>query len=122
MRGAGSIVNVKVNYMPPSAHADVFTAVADPTRREILDRLRRRRDGIPAMELADGFRVSRPAISRHLRVLRQARLVVERREGRNRVYQLAPAPLHDIDAWIASYRAFWQGNLTRLKHHLERDR
>ena len=97
---------------------DVFAAVADPTRRAILDRLRRR-GAIPAMELADGFRVSRPAISRHLRVLRRAKLVTERREGRNRFYQLTPGPLHDIDAWIESYRMLWQHNLTNLKRHLE---
>lgn len=72
------------------------------------------------MELADGFRISRPAVSKHLRVLRNARLVSERREGRNRVYQLTAAPLHDIDAWIESYRVLWTHNLTNLKRHLER--
>ncbi len=97
--------------------SDVFTAVADPTRRAILDRLRR--GPIPAMELADGFRISRPAVSRHLRVLRRAQLVSESREGRNRIYQLTPAPLHDIDAWIESYRKLWLHSLTNLKHHLE---
>lgn len=107
--------------MPPSlAHADVFNAIADPTRRAILDRLRKR-GSIPAMELADGFRISRPAVSRHLRVLRQARLVTERKDGRNRVYQLTPAPLHDIDAWIESYRVFWMQSLDNLKHRLERE-
>src|SRR4051812_39413263 len=106
--------------MPPTpSHADVFAAVADPTRRAILDRLRR--GAIPAMELADGFRISRPAVSRHLRVLRKARLVTETRDGRQRIYRLTPGPLHDIDAWIESYRAFWQHSLQQLKHHLERD-
>lgn len=106
--------------MPPTlSHADVFAAIADPTRRAILDRLRRR-GGIPAMELADGFRISRPAVSRHLRVLRRARLVTESREGRNRIYRLTPAPLHDIDAWVESYRVFWQRSLVNLKDHLER--
>jgi DNA-binding transcriptional ArsR family regulator len=116
----GLIVNRNVTDMPRTAStSDVFTAVADPTRREILDRLRRH-GAIPAMELADGFRISRPAVSRHLRVLRQAKLVTERREGRNRVYQLTPRPLQDIDAWIESYRKMWLHNLTNLKHHLER--
>ena len=101
-----------------SAHADVFSAVADPTRRAILDRLRR--GSAPAMEIAAGFRISRPAVSKHLRVLREARLVTERREGRNRVYQLVPGPLQDIDAWIESYRGLWARNLANLKRHLER--
>jgi DNA-binding transcriptional ArsR family regulator len=101
----------------PSA-SDVFSAVADPTRRAILDRLRR--GSLPAMELADGFRISRPAVSRHLRVLRRARLVTEARDGRNRIYTLTPGPMRDIDAWIESYRAFWLHNLNNLKHHLER--
>jgi DNA-binding transcriptional ArsR family regulator len=96
---------------------DVFRAVADPTRRTLLDRLRA--GGRPAGELARAFSVSRPAISRHLRVLKEARLVVERREGRRRIYQLAPLPLGDIDAWLAEYRDFLRGSLERLKAHIE---
>lgn len=72
------------------------------------------------MEIADGFRISRPAVSRHLRVLRRAKLVTERKQGRNRIYQLTPNPLHDIDAWIEGYRVFWQQSLTGLKAHLEK--
>lgn len=97
--------------------ADVFNAVADPTRRAILDRLRR--GGVPAMELAQGFRISRPAVSKHLRVLRDARLVSERREGRNRIYQLTPDPLKNIEAWMESYRVLWERNLANLKRHVE---
>ena len=67
-----------------AAHADVYHAVADPTRRAILDRLRR--GGAPVTELAAGFRMSRPAVSKHLGVLRRARLVRERREGRQRIW------------------------------------
>src|SRR6185503_20189927 len=63
-----------------AAHSDVFSAVADPTRRAILDRLRK--GPSPVNELASGFRVSRPAISKHLRILRTARLVHEKRKGR----------------------------------------
>jgi DNA-binding transcriptional ArsR family regulator len=96
---------------------DVFRAVADPTRRTLLDRLRA--GGRPAGELAGAFSVSRPAISRHLRILKEARLVVERREGRRRIYQLAPRPLGDIDAWLAEYRDFLRGSLERLKAHIE---
>ncbi len=101
----------------PAAHASPFHAVADPTRRAILDRLRA--GSLPAGELAAGFRMSRPAVSKHLAVLRRARLVRERRQGRQRVYQLSPAPLSDVAAWVESYRRFWQANLHSLKRHLE---
>jgi DNA-binding transcriptional ArsR family regulator len=96
---------------------DVFTAIADPTRRAILDRLRQ--GPAPVNALAAGFRQSRPAISRHLRILRQADIVREQRRGRERVYHLHPDRLADIANWILPYRAFWQGSLDRLKHHLE---
>ncbi|HUQ81766.1 MAG TPA: metalloregulator ArsR/SmtB family transcription factor [Gemmatimonadaceae bacterium] len=99
------------------ASIDVFHAVADPTRRAILDRLRG--GGAAVAELASGFDMSRPAVSKHLRVLRDARLVREEREGRQRVYQLTPAPLRDVSQWIESYRAFWPVNLMSLKRHLE---
>jgi len=101
------------------AHAsvDVFHAVADPTRRAILDRLRT--GDAPVNDLAAGFHMTRPAISKHLRVLREADLVTERRDGRNRVYSLQPAPLRDVVAWIDAYRSFWESNLMNLKRHLE---
>jgi len=99
------------------AHSDVFRAIADPTRRALLDRLRE--GGRPVGELAAAFRSSRPAISKHLRVLRQARLVRERREGRIRRYELTPAPLVEAARWIEGYRAFWAMSLEALKRHLE---
>ncbi len=99
------------------ASADVFHAVADPTRRAILDRLRG--GGVAVADLAAGFDMTRPAVSKHLRVLRDARLVREHREGRQRVYQLTPGPLRDVSRWIESYRAFWPANLMSLKRHLE---
>jgi DNA-binding transcriptional ArsR family regulator len=102
------------------ASTDPFHAVADPTRRAILDRLRR--GGAPVAELAAGFAMSRPAVSKHLRVLRQARLVRERRggdDGRQRVYQLTPAPLREVAQWAQAYQAFWQTNIGNLKRHLE---
>ena len=71
-------------------------------------------------ELASGFRVSRPAISRHLRVLRSARLVREKREGRQRIYQLEPDRIREIAKWAEQYRVFWQHNITSLKRHLEK--
>jgi DNA-binding transcriptional ArsR family regulator len=102
------------------ADADVFRAIADPTRRAILDRLRA--GPAPVYVLADDFDQSRPAISKHLRVLRQARLVSEQRVGRERVYELEPAPLHRVAGWIEGYRAFWQRNLDGLKRYLEEER
>jgi len=72
-------------------------------------------------ELASGFRVSRPAISRHLRVLRKARLVRERREGRQRVYQLEPDRIEQVARWAEEYKQLWQHSLTNLKRHLERE-
>lgn len=99
------------------AHADVFRAIADPTRRAILDRLRA--GPTPVNALAEDFRQSRPAISKHLRVLRRARLVSEERVGRQRRYQLQPAPLQQVVGWIEGYRAIWQMNLNNLKRYLE---
>ncbi len=99
------------------ADEDVYRAIADPTRRAILDRLRG--GALPVNDLADAFAQSRPAISRHLRVLREARLVTERRAGRERLYRLEPARLADVAAWIEGYRSFWQSSLETLKRHLE---
>lgn len=100
---------------------DPFLAVADPTRRALLDRLSR--GEAPVTELAAGFSISRPAISRHLRVLRDAGLVRERRggsDGRQRIYQITPAPLRKVARWSLRYQSFWQANLASLKRHLER--
>lgn len=104
----------------PSASADPFLAVADPTRRAILDRLRV--SDAPVAQLAAGFDMTRPAISRHLRVLRDARLVKERRggtDGRQRIYQLTPGPMREVARWAQSYEIFWQDSLARLKRHVE---
>jgi DNA-binding transcriptional ArsR family regulator len=95
----------------------VFGALADPTRRAVLDLLRR--GSLPAGRIARAFPVSRPAVSKHLRLLRRARLVQERRQGRNRVYQLNPRPLRAVDTWLNQYRAFWQSSLTSLKAFVE---
>ena len=94
-----------------------FQALADPTRRAVLDLLRR--GSQPAGEIAHAFPVSRPAISRHLRLLRRAHLVREHREGRHRVYHLNPEPLRAVDSWLDQYRNFWKLNLTNLKTFVE---
>src|SRR5215471_14606358 len=97
--------------------SDVYHAIADPTRRAILDRLRD--GGLAVNEIASRFDVSRPAISKHLRVLHQAHLVQEAREGRNRIYRLNPEPLRELDRWLEHYRRFWSLNLMSLKKHVE---
>jgi DNA-binding transcriptional ArsR family regulator len=100
-----------------SASDDVFRAIADPTRRAILDRLRA--GPARAGSLAADFRQSRPAISKHLRVLREARLVVDEAVGRERLYSVDPMPLQRIAGWLEGYRTFWQASLSRLKRNLE---
>lgn len=97
--------------------ADAFHAVADPTRRAVLDLLRR--GSLPAGEIAQKFTVSRPAISKHLGVLRRASLVREEKVGRQRMYHLNPRPLREIDGWLEQYRKFWQANLASLKQFVE---
>jgi DNA-binding transcriptional ArsR family regulator len=102
-----------VTYSPEP----VFHALADPTRRAVLDLLRA--GSLPAGAIARQFPVSRPAISKHLRMLRRARLVQERREGRLRLYKLNPQPLKAVDSWLERYRVFWQANLSSLKDFVE---
>ena len=94
-----------------------FQVLADPTRRAVLDLLRSGTQ--PAGQIAKAFPVSRPAISKHLRLLRRAHLVQERREGRHRLYQLNPEPLKAVDSWLEQYRAFWQTSLANLKTFVE---
>ena len=95
----------------------VFRALADPTRRRILGLLRER--SRPVGDIAGKFRVSRPAISKHLRLLREARLVIERRDGRQRICELDPRPLRALDDWLKDYRLFSAGSLQRLKRYAE---
>ncbi|MGH9737185.1 MAG: ArsR/SmtB family transcription factor [Candidatus Acidiferrales bacterium] len=98
----------------------VFSALADPTRRAVLDLLRA--GPLPAGAIARQFPVSRPAISKHLRLLRRTRLVQENREGRLRLYRLNPEPLKAVDSWIEHYRAFWQTSLNSLKAFVESEK
>jgi len=105
--------NRRVTYSAGAA----FSALADPTRRAVLDLLRR--GSLPAGVIARAFPVSRPAISKHLRLLRRAHLVRERREGRRRLYQLNPEPLRAVDSWLEQYRSFWQMSLADLKTFVE---
>lgn len=95
----------------------VFHALADPTRRAVLDLLRS--DSLPAGQIARLFPISRPAISKHLRLLRRANLVREQRSGRHRFYHLNPQPLEAVDLWLEQYRVFWNTKLAALKAFVE---
>lgn len=97
---------------------DVYTALADPTRRQVLEQLRGGEQ--PAMHLVRQFpHLSRPAVLKHLGVLRDAGLVTQRPQGRERLYRLNAQPLREVDGWLAHYRTFWTDALNRLEQHLE---
>ncbi len=98
----------------------LLLVLADPTRRAIMTLLAERERA--AGELVAAFALSQPAISRHLRVLREAGLVRVRDEGRQRIYRLDAAPLADLDAWLAGYRHFWSARLDALERRIEERR
>jgi DNA-binding transcriptional ArsR family regulator len=94
-----------------------FRAIADPTRREILNLLRGGAHTVG--EIAGNFRTSRPAISKHLRLLRSAGLVVARKDGAARVCRLNARPLRAVSTWLREYEVFWRGSLDGLKNYIE---
>ncbi|MDF1504219.1 metalloregulator ArsR/SmtB family transcription factor [Roseisolibacter sp. H3M3-2] len=96
-----------------------FEVLAEPTRRRVLDLLLEQERTVG--ELVDALAMSQPAVSKHLRVLRDAGLVEARVDAQRRVYALRPAPLAEVDAWLAPYRKFWRGRLASLQRHLDRD-
>jgi DNA-binding transcriptional ArsR family regulator len=97
----------------------VFRAIADPTRREILRLLR---DGARTVgEIAANFSTSRPAISKHLRLLRNAGLVVTHKSGAARICDLNANPLRAVNAWLRDYEAFWGESMRSLKSYIEED-
>jgi DNA-binding transcriptional ArsR family regulator len=96
----------------------VFAALADPTRRRILWRLSKS-EGSPVTALAKPFRISAPAISRHLRVLEKARLIERRRDGRVHLIRARPAGLESAQKWIAECAAGWDFSFDALDHLLE---
>jgi DNA-binding transcriptional ArsR family regulator len=95
-------------------------ALADPTRRQIVELLAEGERS--AGEIAARFPTSRPGISRHLRVLREHGLVHTRGDGQRRLYSLDPAPLAELDAWLARYRGFWTNRLDALDTEIKRRR
>jgi DNA-binding transcriptional ArsR family regulator len=95
----------------------VFRALADPTRREILGMLRGSRRSVG--EIAANFRMSRPAVSKHLNQLRDAGLVVSQQEGVTRMCELNAQPLRVVRDWLREYEAFWNQSLQNLKAYVE---
>ncbi|GAA3244739.1 metalloregulator ArsR/SmtB family transcription factor [Pseudonocardia petroleophila] len=94
-----------------------FAVLAEPARRRILDLLRERPRSVG--ELTDALGLSQPGTSKHLKVLREAGLVRVRAEAQRRVYELDPAPLAEVDAWLAPYRWMWADRLDALERHLD---
>jgi DNA-binding transcriptional ArsR family regulator len=94
-----------------------FEVLAEPNRRRILDLLRGRDRAVT--EIVEQLAVSQPAVSKHLRVLREAGLVEARVDAQRRVYRLMPQSLREIDDWLAPYRALWSESLDRLERHLD---
>lgn len=91
--------------------------IADPKRREILDLLRENER--PVNDLVDRLGLSQPAVSKHLRVLRDAGLVEARVDGQRRLYRVRLEPLREIDEWLEPYRQMWRRSLDALERHLE---
>lgn len=92
----------------------VYAAIADPTRRHIISMLAEQPTAVH--ELAERFAISRPAVSKHLRILKDASLVTEIKQGRQRIYTTNPEPLKEVQDWI---RSFWGDRLKALKDFIE---
>jgi DNA-binding transcriptional ArsR family regulator len=105
--------------MRPVSHQDVFSAIAHPLRRSLLDALTDREQ--PVNELARQHLVSRPAISQHLRILLDAGLVEAHARGRRNSYSLRPDKLEEAYSWLSKYQRFWGGRLGRLGAYLDHE-
>jgi DNA-binding transcriptional ArsR family regulator len=97
----------------------LFEILAEPSRRRVLDLLREQERTVG--ELVDALDLSQPAVSKHLRVLRDVGLVEARVDAQRRIYRLRAEPLAELDAWLAPYRRFWRGRLASLRRHLDSD-
>lgn len=103
-----------------TASTDAFRAIADPTRRAVLDLLSEGERKVN--DLVGRFRMTQPAISQHLRVLRRAGLVTHRRAGRERIYRIRPDQLRPVADWVSQYERFWKQKLRALGDFLEKER
>jgi len=104
--------------MHSSTGDGVFHAIADPNRRRLIDLLAEGERSV--QELAQGFDITMAAISQHLAVLLESRLVSRRAQGRQRLYRLDAAPLRIVDEWTSQHRRFWQSRLKRLHSYLDK--
>src|ERR687890_2504683 len=95
---------------------DTLAVLAEPTRRRIADVLRRSESSVG--ELVAALEMSQPAVSKHLKVLREAGVVSVRTAAQQRIYRLEPGPFRELDAWLAPYRRLWTRHLDNLEHHL----
>src|SRR5882757_9982847 len=102
----------------PDRKPDVFTAISHPARRRMLDLLVEADRSVSAV--AGHFKMSRPAVSQHLRVLLDAGLLTEQRHGRERRYHFVPERLEPVRDWIAQYERFWDDRLLRLQKQLSK--
>lgn len=99
---------------------DVFTAIADPTRRKLI-RLLAEAEELPLHELTAQFQMGRTAVSKHLTILKEADLVTNRKSGRETRYRLNPAPLQEVKDWLSFYEKFWNDRAILLKNILEEE-
>jgi DNA-binding transcriptional ArsR family regulator len=100
---------------------DTFSAVADPRRRAMLDLLVKHE--LSAGELVSAFPdISQPAVSKHLRILKNVGLVDMRVQAQQRIYTLQPKGLAELDTWIAKYKVFWSDRLDSLERHLDKNK
>jgi DNA-binding transcriptional ArsR family regulator len=97
--------------------ASTWSVLADPHRRQVLELLRERPRSVN--ELTERLGLTQPGTSKHLRTLRQAGLVRVRADAQRRFYELNPAPLAELDDWLAPYRRFWDRHLDALGAHLD---
>lgn len=97
--------------------ATTFEVLAEPSRRRILDLLREEERSVG--ELVERMALSQPAVSKHLRVLREAGMVTVRVDAQRRRYRLRPEPLAEVDAWLGPYRRFWADRLDALERYLD---
>ncbi len=97
--------------------ADAFTVLAEPTRRRILDELRVSERSVG--DLVDKLDLAQPAVSKHLKVLRDSGFVSCRTAAQQRIYRIEPRPLRSVDAWLAPYRRLWTKHLDALEKHLD---
>jgi DNA-binding transcriptional ArsR family regulator len=102
---------------PSERLSTVFAALADPTRRAILDRLAQ--GEASGTELAQPFSISVPAISKHLRVLEHADLILHRKDGRTHRFRLAAQPMREAANWLEHYRQFWEAQFDSLDTYLQ---